>query len=47
MEWLNTNWEWLLLGSYLLDKIAKATPTPYDDFVIDVVWGGLKKLVRK
>ena len=37
----------LAAGSYALDKIVKATPNKHDDFIIDVVLGGLKRIVNK
>lgn len=47
MEWLVENWEWVLVGFFVAEKIVKITPTPYDDILLDVVWSGLKKIVGK
>ena len=47
MEWLNANWEWVLLGFMVLEKIVKLSPTDKDDILLDVVWEGLKKIVKK
>jgi len=47
MEWLNANWEWVLLGFMVLEKIVKLSPTDKDDILLDVVWQGLKKIVKK
>ena len=47
MEWLSNNWDLALAGFFLAEKIVKLTPTKYDDILIDMVWGGLKKLVGK
>ena len=47
MEWLNDNWEWVLLGFMVLEKIVKLSPTDKDDILLDVVWQGLKKIVKK
>lgn len=44
---LGHNWQWLLLGYYIAEKVVKLTPTKYDDITIDIVWAGLKKLARK
>tara|TARA_R100001594_G_scaffold59171_1_gene93109 strand:- start:238 stop:381 length:144 start_codon:yes stop_codon:yes gene_type:complete len=47
MEWLANNWDIALAVFVVLEKIVKLTPTKYDDILIDMVWGGLKKLVGK
>jgi len=47
MEWLNANWEWVLLGFMVLEKIVKLSPTDKDDILLDVIWQGLKKIVKK
>ncbi|KKM03080.1 hypothetical protein LCGC14_1778030 [marine sediment metagenome] len=47
MEWIIDNWQWLLIGFYVAEKIVKATPWPYDDIVVDIIWSGLKKLAKK
>lgn len=47
MQWLVENWEWVLVGFFVAEKIVKITPTKYDDILLDVVWSGLKKIVGK
>tara|TARA_Y100001938_G_scaffold45848_1_gene63655 strand:- start:2023 stop:2166 length:144 start_codon:yes stop_codon:yes gene_type:complete len=47
MEWLANNWDIALAVFVVLEKIVKLTPTKYDDILIDMMWGGLKKLVGK
>jgi len=47
VEWIQAHWVDIGVLFYILDKITKATPTKYDDFIIDVLWNGLKKLVGK
>ena len=47
MEWLANNWDIALAVFVVLEKIVKLTPTKYDDILIDMIWGGLKKLVGK
>jgi len=32
---------------YIIDKIVKATPTKYDDFVVDVILKGLESVVKR
>tara|TARA_Y100001963_G_C6694366_1_gene406257 strand:+ start:810 stop:956 length:147 start_codon:yes stop_codon:yes gene_type:complete len=47
MEWLQANWQYVLVGFYAIEKIVKASPSKYDDILLDVVWGTLKKAVGK
>lgn len=56
MEWLRSayvwvsepmNWPILTAGCYVADKVVKATPWKADDFVVDIVVGGIKKLFGK
>ena len=47
LSWLNDHWMVLLGVAYVLDKITKATPWPYDDFVIDVAWNALKTMLGR
>jgi hypothetical protein len=47
VEFALANWEYFLALFYVAEKIVKLTPTKYDDIVLDIVWGGLKKLVKK
>jgi hypothetical protein len=44
---LSSWWVGIVAVFYVLDKITKATPTKYDDFVVDVIYNGLKKLLGK
>ena len=46
-DWLAQNWEWVLLGFMILEKLVKLSPTDKDDILLDVVWNGLKKLAKK
>tara|TARA_Y100000593_G_C4162546_1_gene262781 strand:- start:141 stop:299 length:159 start_codon:yes stop_codon:yes gene_type:complete len=36
-EWIITNWEYILIGFYALEKIVKLSPTKYDDILFDAV----------
>jgi|TARA_R100000995_G_scaffold82796_1_gene57262 hypothetical protein len=47
MEWLSMNWEWVLLGFMILEKIVKMSPSDKDDILLDVVIQGLTKIVKK
>jgi|TARA_Y100000310_G_C20352238_1_gene654923 hypothetical protein len=47
MEWLQANWQYVLVGFYAVEKIVKASPSKYDDILLDVVWGSVKKVVGK
>ena len=44
MLWLTSNWEWVLLSMYVLEKIVKLSPTTKDDVVFDMV---LKPIFEK
>jgi len=42
MVWLFANWEFVLLGFFVAEKIVKLTPWPYDDIVVDVIGATIK-----
>jgi len=46
MEWLSSNWEWVLLVFMVLEKIVKMSPSDKDDILLDVVIEGLTKMVK-
>ena len=46
-EWMMANWEYVLLGFYVLEKVVKLSPTDKDDILVDMIFQGLTKLVRK
>jgi hypothetical protein len=41
------NWEWVLLGFMILEKLVKMSPSDKDDILLDVVVQGLTKMVKK
>ena len=43
-ELITSNWEWCLLGLYVLEKAIKLSPSKKDDLVWDMV---LKPIVDK
>ncbi len=45
--WITTNWLTVVGTVYVLDKVAKLTPTKYDDFVVDVLGDFLKIVTGK
>ena len=47
MDWLSQNWEWVLLGFMILEKLVKMSPSDKDDILLDVVVQGLTKMVKK
>jgi hypothetical protein len=47
MDFLMNNWDIALAIFVVLEKIVKLTPTKYDDILIDMIWGGFKKMVGK
>ena len=36
-ETIANNWEWFLLGLYVVEKAIKLSPTPKDDLVWDMI----------
>ena len=46
MEWLQMNWEWVLLGFMILEKLVKMSPSDKDDILLDVIFQGLTKMVK-
>ena len=47
MDWMLKNWQWLLAGFYVAEKIVKLTPTKYDDIVVDVFWNAIRKVTGR
>ena len=47
MEWLSSNWEIVIVVFFCLEKIVKLSPSDKDDILVDVVWQGLIKMLRK
>ena len=43
MEWLSANWEWVLLGFMVLEKLVKMSPSDKDDIILDVIVQGITK----
>tara|TARA_R100000458_G_scaffold51908_1_gene53065 strand:- start:509 stop:658 length:150 start_codon:yes stop_codon:yes gene_type:complete len=37
MEWLASNWEWVLLGFMILEKLVKMSPSEKDDILLDTI----------
>lgn len=35
MDWLSNNWQWILVGFYVIEKIVKVTPAVWDDILVD------------
>tara|TARA_Y100000817_G_C16606888_1_gene433366 strand:- start:487 stop:639 length:153 start_codon:yes stop_codon:yes gene_type:complete len=44
LELFTSNWEWVLLGLYVLEKAIKLSPSKKDDLVWDMV---LKPIVDR
>tara|TARA_Y100001938_G_scaffold141017_1_gene210167 strand:- start:88 stop:240 length:153 start_codon:yes stop_codon:yes gene_type:complete len=36
-EWLLSNWEWVLLGFMVVEKIIKISPSKKDDILLDTI----------
>ena len=37
LNFLTTNWEWILLAFYTLEKVVKLSPSKKDDILFDSV----------
>jgi hypothetical protein len=46
VTWLVANWMWILLGYFILEKVVKLTPTPYDDITVDILITGIWKVMK-
>ena len=45
MEWILENWEWVLLGLLVADKIVAATPCKWDDLIITAIKEALHSVI--
>ena len=46
-EFITTNWEWLLLGLYVVEKAILLSPTKKDDMVWDMILKPIVDKIRK
>ena len=46
MEFLTNNWEWCLLGLYVLEKGIKLSPSKKDDMIWDMILKPIMDKVR-
>ena len=44
MGFLTSNWEWVLLAMYVVEKIVKLSPSKKDDVIFDMI---LKPIIDK
>ena len=44
MGFLTSNWEWVLLALYVVEKIIKLSPSKKDDMIFDMI---LKPIIEK
>ena len=47
MEWLASNWEWILIAFMIAEKCVKCSKTQADDIILDIIWKNLRQLVKK
>ena len=47
MDFLTNNFEWILIGFMIAEKLVKISPTKYDDIVLDIIWKNIRKMVKK
>ena len=43
MEFFTSNWEYVLIGFLMIDKIVALSPSKMDD----LIWFSLKKIIKK
>ena len=46
-EVIANNWEWFLLGLYVVEKVIKLSPTPKDDIVWDMILEPIVAMIKK
>ena len=46
MEFLINNWDICLLAFMILEKVVKLSPSKNDDIVLDIIWNGVKNMVK-
>ena len=46
IQTITANWEWFLLGLYILEKAIKLSPSKKDDLVWDMVLKPLSDKIR-
>ena len=44
MGWITSNWEYVLLAMYVIEKVVKLSPSKKDDVIFDMV---LKPIIDK
>ena len=47
MSFITANWEWILLGLYVVEKAAKLSPSTKDDVVWDMIIKPIVDKIRK
>ena len=47
MNWFLENWDICLLVFMIVEKAVKASTSKYDDILLDMVWGSVKKMLGK
>jgi len=44
MGWITSNWEYVLLAMYIIEKVVKLSPSKKDDVIFDMI---LKPIIDK
>ena len=47
MTWITANWEWVLLGFMVLEKVVKLSPSKKDDILFDSIIKPIFNLIAK
>ena len=45
IDWMSSNWQWVLLAFMVAEKAVKMSPSEKDDIIVDVLWQGISRLV--
>ncbi len=47
IEFLNANWQWIVLGFYVAEKLVKISKCKWDDILVDGIKSMIMKLIGK
>jgi len=47
MDFILNNWEWIMIGYFVLEKVIRATPTKIDDITFDMILVPIKNELLK
>ena len=47
MDWIIEHWSETLAIFWMAERVVRLTPFPADDILVDIIWTGNKKAVKK